>query len=91
MKITKQQLKRIIREEKQRIEESRIPGRVSGSRSEAYNAAHEAINSLIREIADTYMPEDIDDGKQDARNSEAPWGPDSAIYWVLSAALRIQQ
>tara|TARA_Y100000592_G_C5294744_1_gene232530 strand:- start:3 stop:278 length:276 start_codon:yes stop_codon:yes gene_type:complete len=91
MKITKRQLRRIIREEKQRIEESRIPGRISGSRSEAYNAAHEAINNLIREIADTYTPEDISDGKQDARNSGAPWGPDSAIFWTLSAALRIQQ
>ena len=91
MKLTKKQLKQIIREEKQRLEESRIPGRVSGSRSEAYNAAHEAINNLIREIADTYMPDDIYDGEQDARNSDIPWGPDGAIYWVLSAASRIQQ
>tara|TARA_B100001113_G_C20621875_1_gene410781 strand:- start:208 stop:480 length:273 start_codon:yes stop_codon:yes gene_type:complete len=90
MKITRRQLRHIIKEEKQKIEESRIPGRVSGSRSEAYNAAHEAINNLIREIANTYTADDIGDGKQDARNSEAPWGPDSAIYWVLFAATKIQ-
>ena len=91
MKLTKKQIKQIIREERQRLEESRIPGRVSGSRSEAYNAAHEAINNLIREIAGTYMPDDIENGAQDARNSDAPWGPDSAIFWILSAASRIQQ
>ena len=91
MKLTKKQIKQIIREERQRLEESRIPGRVSGSRSEAYNAAHEAINNLIREIAGTYMPDDIENGAQDARNSDAPWGPDSAIFWILFAASRIQQ
>ena len=91
MKLTKNQLKQIIREEKQRLKESRIPGKVSGSKSESYKTAHEAINNLIREIADTYAFDDIIDGKQDARNSDAPWGPDSAIYWVLFAASRIQQ
>ena len=91
MKITKKQLKQIIREEKQHIEESRIPGRVQGSSKPAYNAAHEAINELIREFADTYVPDELNDAKLDARNSDVGWGPDAAIFWILEAAGMMQK
>ena len=74
MKITKRQLKRIIREERGKLLKE-------ASEEHAYNHAHGAVQELIQELAETWSDGQLGDAAYDAK-----MGGDTALHFILSSA-----
>ena len=74
MKVTKRQLRRIIKEEKQKFLRE-------ASMEQSYNYANDLVHDAIRELAETFSEGQLGDGAYDAKMDG-----NTILYELLSAA-----
>ena len=73
MKISKRQLKRIIKEERQKLREA--------SMEQSYNYAQGLVQEAIQELAETFSDGQLGNGAYDAKMNG-----DTVLYELLTAA-----
>ena len=86
MKITKRQLKRIIREEKRKLFENRGGFRSSGDSAQPYNHVVTVLNELIEELAAEFS-----DGELGNATLDAKMAGDTMAYDLLNLAAQKQR
>ena len=80
MKITKRQLKRIIKEERRKLLKE-------ASMEQSYNYAHDLVQDAIQELAETFADGQLGNGAYDAKMEG-----NTVLYEILTAAAnRAQQ